>query len=239
MVSPKEDIDCYEIDEQREVLDDLLDNANLRESFFLTGGTALSVFYLHHRFSRDLDLFTTVKRDLRDLGGWIKRKWGNGCITIEEDQRFMSFLLRGVKVDLAVDSFSETDKERPRVDLLNNRLTIDTLDNIVSNKLCAMASRTELKDYVDFFFILKTFGSMYDFSHIYERARLKDAIFDDPPTVAYQIESGISVIKQNPGLLPATRVPLDIKELVGFCEDIVDRIFRMAGPDPVNRVTPS
>lgn len=27
-------------------------------SFFLTGGTALAAFYLHHRLSEDLDLFT-------------------------------------------------------------------------------------------------------------------------------------------------------------------------------------
>ena len=30
----------------------------LRDEFFLTGGTALAVLYLHHRYSVDLDLFT-------------------------------------------------------------------------------------------------------------------------------------------------------------------------------------
>ena len=30
----------------------------LREAFFLTGGTALSAFFLEHRFSEDLDFFT-------------------------------------------------------------------------------------------------------------------------------------------------------------------------------------
>ena len=29
-----------------------------RDAFVLTGGTALAAFYLHHRYSVDLDLFT-------------------------------------------------------------------------------------------------------------------------------------------------------------------------------------
>ena len=32
----------------------------LGESFFLTGGTALSAFFLEHRYSEDLDFFTAV-----------------------------------------------------------------------------------------------------------------------------------------------------------------------------------
>jgi len=31
------------------------------DSFYLTGGTALSAFYLHHRKSRDLDFFSDVE----------------------------------------------------------------------------------------------------------------------------------------------------------------------------------
>jgi predicted nucleotidyltransferase component of viral defense system len=31
---------------------------SIAEPFFLTGGTALAAFYLHHRYSEDLDLFT-------------------------------------------------------------------------------------------------------------------------------------------------------------------------------------
>jgi len=32
--------------------------SSLRESFFLTGGTALSAFFLEHRLSEDLDFLT-------------------------------------------------------------------------------------------------------------------------------------------------------------------------------------
>ncbi|MBN2008255.1 nucleotidyl transferase AbiEii/AbiGii toxin family protein [candidate division KSB1 bacterium] len=33
----------------------------------MTGGTALSVFYLHHRVSNDLDLFTVKDMTLADI----------------------------------------------------------------------------------------------------------------------------------------------------------------------------
>ncbi len=228
MGKPVEDVNCYETKEQREILDTLLGNQVISESFFLTGGTALSVFYLHHRVSKDLDLFSTTRMDLRELSVWIKRKWGRDCVAIKEDKEFVSFLLEGVKVDLVVDPLSNIDEKRPRVSLSNNQLMVDTVDNIVSNKLCAMASRTEPKDYVDFFFVMKAIGDGLVFTDIYEKAKSKDAIFDDPPTVAYQIENGISVIKQSPDLLPATRVPLDVDELISFCEDVAGRIYRMA-----------
>ena len=33
-------------------------NTDVGQRFFLTGGTALAAFHLHHRLSDDLDLFT-------------------------------------------------------------------------------------------------------------------------------------------------------------------------------------
>jgi hypothetical protein len=39
-------------------------------AFFLTGGTAASRGYLHHRFSDDLDLFAS---DDRRFGLWVDR----------------------------------------------------------------------------------------------------------------------------------------------------------------------
>jgi hypothetical protein len=36
----------------------LIEFFHLTQEFYLTGGTALSAFYLQHRFSEDLDLFT-------------------------------------------------------------------------------------------------------------------------------------------------------------------------------------
>lgn len=61
MVQPKEDRTCYASPEQRDVLLRCIEAGVLAPNFFLTGGTALAVFYLHHRESNDLDFFRYAK----------------------------------------------------------------------------------------------------------------------------------------------------------------------------------
>lgn len=48
---------------QKIILDELIQNNYLRENYYLTGGTALSEFYLHHRYSDDMDFFTEKEID--------------------------------------------------------------------------------------------------------------------------------------------------------------------------------
>ena len=107
-----------------------------------------------------------------------------------------------------------------------HHLSIDTIDNIVSNKFCAIASRTEPKDYVDFYMILKSFPAL-EISDIYQQSRLKDAIFDDPPTVAFQIENGIDFVKENLQILPKTFIQLDLEDFFGFYKNVVAWLYRL------------
>ena len=53
MENLKENKNCYATPEQREVMLHLLTHPAVEENFFLTGGTALSVFYLNHRKSKE------------------------------------------------------------------------------------------------------------------------------------------------------------------------------------------
>ena len=78
MVAPIEDRQCYASETQREILMALLSEVMIGESFFLTGGTALSVFYLHHRRSEDIDLFTLSLQSLNEISLWVKRTWADG-----------------------------------------------------------------------------------------------------------------------------------------------------------------
>ena len=70
---------------QRKVLVKLMELSDIENNFFLTGGTALSVFYLNHRQSNDIDLFTTAKVDLSDIGFELQRIWLNETITLKEN----------------------------------------------------------------------------------------------------------------------------------------------------------
>ncbi len=48
------------------------EKSELREVFRLTGGTALSAFYLEHRLSEDIDFFSKEKVPLTVLGAFLK-----------------------------------------------------------------------------------------------------------------------------------------------------------------------
>ena len=64
METLKEDKNGYVSEAQREVLVQLVTHPVIEGSFFLTGGTALSVFYLNHRLSDDLDFSPFVRLTL-------------------------------------------------------------------------------------------------------------------------------------------------------------------------------
>lgn len=63
---------CYASTDQRDVIVSLINQGILGDNFFLTGGTALAVFYLHHRRSNDLDFFTLKPTDLSEIDFFLK-----------------------------------------------------------------------------------------------------------------------------------------------------------------------
>lgn len=221
---PQENKDGYASSEQRQVLVDLAGIPSISDHFFLTGGTALSVFYLHHRKSNDIDLFAADLQDIGQIGFQIKRTWPGEIVPVNQSSHFLSVLFRDVKVDLVIDTLS-TKEKRPRLALQDGKsLSIDTLTNIASNKFCTLVSRTEPKDYVDFFFIAKMLSG-FDRDSTYEAAASKDAVFDDPPTVGFQIESGIDFLKRNPDLFPQMIVDFDRGECFDFYEELAEWIY--------------
>ena len=48
-------------------------NKFLADNFYLTGGTALAVFYLKHRYSEDLDFFSEKEFDILGLDVFFKQ----------------------------------------------------------------------------------------------------------------------------------------------------------------------
>jgi hypothetical protein len=190
----KEFIDGYAAPVQREVLAGLCADLRIEKFFFLTGGTALSVFYLGHRVSEDLDLFTLDASDLPDIGFWIVRNWPNESAALRQSPGYLSVEIKGVRVDLVVDSLSER-ADRGRVVFESGRsVAVDTIGNIASNKLATLVSRIEPKDFIDFYFIRRTYPEMR-LGDIFEEARRKEAVFDDPPTAAFQLEEGFERLK--------------------------------------------
>jgi hypothetical protein len=227
----EEDTTCYASKEQQSLLGEMSEINLISQNFFATGGTTLSVFYLHHRLSEDLDLFSIEFRDLGGVDSTLKRILGKNLSLVQSSSEFYSYLINGIKVDIVFDPLS-THEKRAQVTLTKGkRICIDTLDNIASNKLSALASRTEPKDLVDLYFIghlIWQEAKKNQFENCYDLAKRKEALLDDPPTVAYQIEQLLErVLKEKEKTLPP------MKKQIGwelFEKDIrfyIDRIYRM------------
>lgn len=227
MLRAREDRRYYATDIQRDVLVDLIRNRIVTDIFFLTGGTALSVFYLHHRQSNDLDFFTLEEADLAELDFILKTTYQQDYVRIKDAPNFLSALIRDVKVDFVIDRLSlREERERYALDV-HQSLRLDTLRNIVSNKLCAVASRIEPKDYVDLYALLAS-SQFTSFDQVFDDARKKDAIFDDPPTAAYQIEQGLEFLRHHPQTFPPLLKPIDQQDFARFYDRLTRWLYDRA-----------
>ena len=127
--------------------------SGVETGFYLTGGTAASRAYLHHRFSDDLDLF--VNDDAR-FGLWAQRfidalsrstQWQLNVLQREE--RFLRLSASAAEVSLKIDVVNDVPAHLGdvRQDPVLGR--IDSPDNILANKLSALVDREEPKDLAD------------------------------------------------------------------------------------------
>lgn len=127
---------------------------NLETDFYLTGGTALSRFYLEHRYSDDLDLFVNNSRTFAKDSELVISKI-SFIAKIEIVQKSVDFIrlnvLKGninLKIDLVNDVEYRSGKNQS-FEIMNK---VDNLDNILSNKLTAL-ERLEPKDIADILYL--------------------------------------------------------------------------------------
>jgi predicted nucleotidyltransferase component of viral defense system len=120
-------------------------------SFFLTGGAALVGFYLGHRNTEDLDLFT-LEHEIENGFVIIKDVANSLNATIESIQTspdFRRFLVRRNQESVVIDLVRETVYQIERKKHEINGIRIDSPEEILANKLCTLLSRSEIRDLVD------------------------------------------------------------------------------------------
>lgn len=161
---------------QDKVLESLSGNFGV---FHLTGGTALGRFYLNHRYSEDLDLFTNKNPNYTDSVDQIREILRNKFHASDEKvilyQDFVRVWIPG-KEDLKVEMVNDVP-ERWGIPLLAGNLPIDTVGNILANKLTALVSRDEPKDVFDIVTISENYSFNWADVFLYS---LRKAIIAEP-----------------------------------------------------------
>lgn len=133
-----------------------LKRSELSNYFYFTGGTALSQFYLQHRYSYDLDFFTEKRYSLNinAILSFLKSLPNVNSVKFNKiyDRRmfFLNMSEQDLKVEFSLYPFKRISKVRT-VD----GLMIDSFDDLFINKLAALADRDEEKDLIDIYFIFQ------------------------------------------------------------------------------------
>ena len=192
--------------------------------FFLTGGAALAGFYLHHRETTDLDLFTrdpkAFERGVSSLHA-AADKVGATLAVKQDAPGFKRYLVsrrsEGVLIDLV------WERVPAAYDRTNERggIILDVPEEIVVNKLTTLVSRSEPRDLVDLMLLERSGCSI--------EAALPKALEKDggctPATLAWVL----SEIRIPDGVdLPGGIAP---EELRSFLSGLIVLTLRLAAPN--------
>lgn len=153
-------------EEQKKILELFKQDPFLDGNFYFTGGTALSNFYLSHRYSDDLDFFSENQFDSLGINTIIQ-KWADG-LSVSYDSRvvgntYIYNLYFSNNYSLKID-FAFYPYKRVKESNLMEGIHVDSLEDIATNKFVMLGQRTDIKDFVDLFYLLGYFN-VFDLMH--------------------------------------------------------------------------
>ncbi|MBI2343994.1 MAG: nucleotidyl transferase AbiEii/AbiGii toxin family protein [Deltaproteobacteria bacterium] len=144
---------------------------DLKRYFYLTGGTALAGFYLHHRYSDDLDFFTH-SIEIASIERVVEDCWVAGKLSVVKERSSPTYRRYRLNGELQIDIVRDVDM-RVGAPQLHGICLVDDPKNIAVNKITAIYGRLDAKDYVDLRLLLTRYE--YDFFELFRHAQQKDA----------------------------------------------------------------
>lgn len=205
---------------QEEVLPALFQEPWFRRHFYLTGGTALSAFYLFHRYSDDLDFFShgvelaPIAPLMRSLSKQLKKP----VEAIQTSPGFQRYLVAG---ELKLDVVADVGWRFEIPELIDNFM-VDNLKNIAVNKVTAILGRLDAKDYVDLYLLLTEQG--FDIFELLELAQNKDAGLE--PFVWASLIGDVKTFS----IMPRMIRKMTLEEVKDFYLKLRDRILDRINP---------
>lgn len=187
----------------------------LSGNFYLTGGTALAAFYLHHRYSEDLDFFSEHEIDLLPLNTFFtlyKKESGITLIDFQQSFNRNLFFLHFPDKEILKTEFTYFPFPRIIPEKQKDGLNIDSALDIAVNKLFTIYQRSAARDYIDLYCIHQKFG--FTMGELIEKAKIKFDWHIDP------LQLGTQFIKaQTAEDFPRMIQELSPEEWRGFFKD--------------------
>lgn len=191
---------------------------DLAKDFYFTGGTCLSVFHFQHRESEDLDFFSESDFDA-DLTGKFMEEMAlklNAKLrsTFHERVKIFEFVDSRNQLIIKVD-FGFYPHPRLKKGVVINGVEIDSLEDIGANKIHTILQRTQVKDFVDLYFLLEKY-TVWDLLHF---AQQKFRVEIDLVWLA------TSLLKVDSfEYLPKMLIPLELSRLQDFYKKLAKKL---------------
>lgn len=173
---------------QKQVLSLLSHDQVIQTSFYLSGGTALAEYYLHHRLSDDLDFFTHLEIIdtlwLAKLAKLIQVK--TKAKKFDMQQSFNRNLLFFEYPDTILKTeFTSYPFEQIETTSKHEGFSVDSLRDIATNKFFTIYQQPSTRHFIDLYCILNTKKIYWD--ELEKLARMKFDTYIEPIQLGTQL----------------------------------------------------
>lgn len=163
-------------------------DSSLASKFYFTGGTALSHYYLQHRYSEDLDFFCVEDFDINDVSivlGSLRSKIGYKSLSVESS--FNRYPYQLIFPDKSVLKVEFTYFPFPQIEEPSEKdgLRVDSVLDIAVNKLFTVSQKPRGRDYFDLYFIVLKYG--FSLEMLRQKAKIKFDWHVDPLQLGSQL----------------------------------------------------
>lgn len=172
---------------QSQILSLLSQNKNICHSFYLTGGTALAEYYLHHRLSEDLDFFSETEVESESIFACLKSLKTKAKIKKIDAQKSFNrnlFFLHLSDGDIIKTEFTFFPFPRIEQKMKIEQLYVDSLLDIAVNKVFTIYQKPRSRDFIDLYLILHS--QKWTIPELVKKARIKFDWHVDPLQLASQ-----------------------------------------------------
>lgn len=201
--------------------------------FYLSGGTALSAYYLYHRLSDDLDFFTREVEDLRGAVQFIERAARAASLTVDRVAQ------RGELVQAFLSGDQEPDHPLVKVECVTDPPPHPAEPRVfssvrVDDALCIAVNKTTIhtrfdpKDYVDLYLVVRDLG--YPLEDLIPRAQEK-MVGLDRVTLAARFDMIDELPDLGKFMGAYMLVDLDANEMVAFYKEWARRLYEETPPE--------
>ncbi|EKD80443.1 MAG: hypothetical protein ACD_40C00092G0004 [uncultured bacterium] len=194
---------------------------DLVRDYYFTGGTALTEYYLKHRISEDIDLFTETSEVNQSLIEVFLKKI-SGKLNVKEISKSQHLGLFNYYLHFKDGSQLKVDFNYypfPRIEIgkQDRNIQIDSLYDIAANKIQTIFTKPRSRDFIDLYFIYQK--QPFDLKKLLIDTKTKFDWPVDPLGLASQFLRAGEF-----GDEPTMVLPYDKKEMITFFQDLSSKL---------------